>query len=250
MNEFFLEQYSRQIRLPQVGEQGQRRLSRSTVLIIGAGGLGSPVSMYLAAAGVGRLYISDFDRVDRSNLQRQIMHRVRDLGEPKAESALRTLMELNPDCRVETLDWVLDGDELDDYASKSDLILDCTDNFPTRFDINRASLKTGVPLVSAAAVRMEGQLASFHPGHAHSPCYRCLYRDESVEAATCAAEGVLAPVVGVLGSLQAMEALKMLIPIEPTLVGKLLLFDGGRMDFQTIRLPRDPNCPACAERTV
>ncbi len=205
--------------------------------------------MYLAAAGVGNLIISDFDRVDRSNLQRQIIHRVSNLGELKAESARRTLEELNLDCRVETLDWVLDGAELDEYASKSDLIVDCTDNFPTRFDINRASLNSRTPLVSAAAVRLEGQLASFDPNLPDSPCYHCLYRDESVEAATCAAEGVLAPVVGVLGSLQAMEAIKMLIPIEPTMVGQLLLFDGVRMDFQMIRLPKDPKCPACGRQS-
>lgn len=245
MNKEQFSHYSRQIRLPQIGEQGQRRLLDSRVLIIGMGGLGSPAAMYLAAAGVGHVVISDFDRVEPSNLQRQIVHRAADIGQAKAESASRTLRALNPDITVTAIDWQFDDEELEEQARKSDVVLDCSDNFPTRFSVNEACVKTRTPLVSGAAIRMEGQATTFLPGR-DSPCYRCLYRDEGAEYETCAAEGILPPVVGMIGTIQALEAIKLITGAGKTLCGRLLLFDGNAMEFQTVTLPRDPECPVCA----
>jgi adenylyltransferase/sulfurtransferase len=247
MNKEQLSHYSRQIRLPQIGEQGQQHLLDSRALIIGMGGLGSPAAMYLAAAGVGRLVISDFDRVEPSNLQRQIVHRSVDIGEAKAESASRTLRALNPEVEVTPVDWQFDDKELVEQVRLSDVVLDCSDNFPTRFTVNEACVKEKTPLVSGAAIRMEGQATTFlHDGE--SPCYRCLYRDEGAEYETCAAEGILAPVVGVIGTIQAVEAIKVLVGTGETLNGRLLLFDSNAMEFQTVRLPRDPECPVCSGR--
>lgn len=240
-----LSHYSRQIRLAQIGARGQQRLLDSRILIVGMGGLGSPAAMYLAAAGVGHLVISDFDRVEPSNLQRQIVHRAADIGEAKAGSASRTLRALNPEIEITAIDWQFDGQELEEQASKSDIVLDCSDNFPTRFSINEACVKTRTPLVSGAAIRMEGQATTFLPDH-NGPCYRCLYRDEDAEYETCAAEGILPPVVGVIGTIQALEAIKLITGAGKTLCGRLLLFDGNAMEFQTVRLPRDPACPVCS----
>ncbi len=245
MNKEQISHYSRQIRLPQIGEQGQQRLLDSRALIIGMGGLGSPAAMYLAAAGVGNLVISDFDRVEPSNLQRQIVHRAVDIGEAKAESASRTLHALNPDVEITAIDWQFDDDELEDQVRLSDVVLDCSDNFPTRFAVNEACVKASTPLVSGAAIRMEGQAATFL-SDGTSPCYRCLYRDAGAEYETCAAEGILAPVVGVIGTIQAVEAIKVLVGVGETLCGRLLLFDGNAMEFQTVRLPKDPQCPVCS----
>ncbi len=236
--------YARQIRLAQIGETGQNRLLASSALIIGLGGLGSPVAMYLAAAGVGRLVLSDYDRVDESNLQRQIIHRHDDIGEPKACSAERTLRALNPDVKLKTIDYQLDGDELIEEASSVDVLLDCTDNFPSRFELNRASIATTTPVVSAAAIRWEGQVTSFDPRIDNSPCYRCLYRDEGVESATCAMEGVVSPVVGVIGTMQSLEAIHVLLG-QPRLVGRLLLFDGLSMEWQHVNLTKNKQCPDC-----
>ena len=241
-----MNRYNRQIRLREVGESGQRRLLDSRVVIIGAGGLGSPVAMYLAAAGVGHLVISDFDRVDESNLQRQIAHKHEDLGHSKASSVRKTLLALNPNVQVEALDYELDGDELVAYVDKSDVLVDCSDNFPTRFNLNWVSLKTLTPLISGAAIRWQGQVATFVPERQDSPCYQCLYPDESVEAVTCAAEGILAPLVGIIGSLQALEVLNILLDAGPGLCGQILLFDGLAMECQTVVLPKKSNCPACS----
>ena len=240
------DRYSRQTRLLEVGEAGQQRLLDARVLIIGAGGLGSPVSMYLASAGVGHLVISDFDRVDESNLQRQIAHTHADLGESKASSIKQTLLALNPAVAVQALDYEIDGDELLEQASEADVVVDCTDNFPTRFSLNRVSIRTSTPLVSGAAIRWQGQVATFIPARQDSPCYQCLYPDEGVEAATCAAEGILAPLVGIIGSLQALEVLNLLLDAGPGLCGQVLLFDGLAMECQTVTLPRNASCPACS----
>ena len=239
------ERYSRQIKLPQVGENGQQRLVHSRTLIIGMGGLGSPVAMYLAAAGVGHLVISDYDRVDTSNLQRQIVHTHSNIGELKAASARETLLRINPTIEVTVFDYELDTDELITQAERASLIIDCTDNFPSRFELNRASIATGTPLVSGAAIRWEGQVATFIPANDSSPCYQCLYPDIGAEAATCAMEGVIAPIVGVVGSIQALEALNVLLDTGGGLCGRLLILDGIAMEWQTITLPRNPGCPAC-----
>ncbi len=241
--------YSRQIKLSQIGEAGQQKLLDATVLIIGMGGLGSPVSMYLAAAGVGRLVISDFDRVDESNLQRQIVHGQSSLGESKAASAKHRLLSINPAVEVEAVDYELDGDDLDIQVRRADVVVDCTDNFASRFALNRACIANRTPLVSAAAIRWEAQLSTFDSRRVDSPCYRCLYPDTSVEAATCAAEGVMAPLVGIVGSIQATEAIKVIVDRGDTLCGRLLLLDALSMDFQSIALKRSPDCPDCGQHT-
>ena len=242
--------YSRQIKLPQIGEAGQQKLLDSKALIIGMGGLGSPVAMYLAAAGVGHLVISDFDHVDESNLQRQIVHSHATIGDSKASSAKRRLSEINPATRIEALDYELDGDELFQHIESADVIIDCTDNFTTRFELNRLSRETKTPLVSAAAIRWEAQMSTYDPGNDDSPCYQCLYPDTSVEGTTCAAEGVVAPLVGIVGSIQAMEALKVIMQVGDTLVGQLLLLDAFSMEFQSIQLAKNPSCPVCGDSSL
>lgn len=237
--------YSRQIRLPQIGEAGQDKLNASHVAIIGMGGLGSPAALYLAAAGVGRLTLADFDHVDESNLQRQIIHQYADIGELKAASAATSLRALNPHIEITTLDYVLDTEDFIGIANDSDLMLDCTDNFPTRFALNDVSLHTKTPLVSGAAIRWEGQVTSFHPALPESPCYQCLYADRNIRSATCEMEGVVAPVVGVIGTMQAMEAMNLLLE-KPALVGRVWLFDAADMEWQHMRLQKNPRCLACA----
>ena len=252
MNKKEQSRYARQIRLSQIGEEGQQKLLDATVLIIGMGGLGSPAAMYLAAAGIGRIIISDFDQVEDSNLQRQIIHRTKDIGELKVFSAKRTIVEINPDCVVEAIDWQLEENELEEYANKVDLVLDCTDNFPTRFMINRVCVKTGTPLVSGAAIRMEGQIATYIPdslSNKEGPCYQCLYKAEFESTETCAMEGVLSPVVGVIGTLQALQAILVLIGEGESVNGKLLLFDGLSMEWQTVKIPKNPKCVVCGTDT-
>ena len=248
MHEAEQNRYSRQIKLPQVGVEGQTRLLNSHALIIGMGGLGSPVALYLASAGVGRLTISDFDRVDESNLQRQIIHRQAMIGEPKAASAQQAIAQLNPQCRVEVVDYALDGKDLIEAVAAADVVVDCTDNFPSRFDLNDACLQAGTPLVSGAAIRWEGQITTFDPRDPVSPCYRCLYPDTGVEGATCAMEGVIAPIVGVIGTMQALETLNVLLKTGVGLVGSVLMFDGIAMEWQSIHLKRNEDCPACQQR--
>lgn len=242
------ERYSRQIKLPQVGAEGQALLSKSRVLIIGMGGLGSPVALYLASAGIGQLTITDFDRVDESNLQRQIIHNRASVGDLKAASAQHTIERLNPRCVVDAMDYELEGEELLEQVGKADVVLDCTDNFPSRFALNEACIAMGTPLVSGAAIRWEGQVATFDPKDPDCPCYRCLYPDTGVEAATCAMEGVIAPIVGVIGTMQALEALNVLLKTGPGLRGRVMVFDGIAMDWQIINLPRNTDCPACSAR--
>ena len=245
MNETkFEERYSRQIRLPQIGEAGQAKLRDARVLIIGMGGLGSPVALYLAAAGVGFMRIADFDQVDESNLQRQIIHQHADIGELKAESAARSLQAINPDIEIETLDYSLNHEDFLEQSGDIDLIVDCTDNFPTRFELNDVSLANRIPLVSGAAIRWEGQVTAFDPRNNESPCYQCLYGDRNIESATCAMEGVVAPLVGIIGTMQAMEAMNILLG-NPQLVGTVWLFDARSMEWQQMQLNRNPDCAAC-----
>lgn len=246
MNDDQLLRYSRQIMLPQVDAAGQMRLLESTVLVVGLGGLGAPVAMYLAAAGVGNLVVVDDDEVDLSNLQRQIIHTTADVGRPKVDSARDALLALNPELTITTVEARLEGALLRELVDEADVVVDACDNFATRFAINEACFASGTPLVSGAAIRLEGQVAVFDPRVDASPCYRCLYRDEGELAETCTQSGVFTPVVGIIGSLQATEALKLLVGLGEALTGRLLLLDAETMQIRTIRLPRDPKCPVCA----
>jgi adenylyltransferase/sulfurtransferase len=242
--------YSRQIMLPQVDAAGQMRLLESTVLIVGLGGLGAPVAMYLAAAGVGHLVLVDDDEVDLSNLQRQIIHTTADVGRPKVDSARDALLALNPDLTITTVAARLEGALLREWVDQADVVVDACDNFATRFAVNEACFASATPLVSGAAIRFEGQVAVFDPRDDASPCYRCLYRDQGELAETCTQSGVFTPVVGIIGSLQATEALKLLLGVGETLTGRLLLLDAETMQTRTIRLPRDPKCPVCNRHRV
>ncbi len=247
MNDFQLLRYSRQIMLPQMGMEGQQRLLDSRVLIVGLGGLGSPVAMYLAAAGVGELVLLDYDKVDLSNLQRQIIHDTSSIGQPKVESAANAIAALNPECRVDAVNQLLDEAALTEQVARVDLVLDCCDNFQTRFTVNQACVEHRKPLVSGAAIRMEGQLALFS-GQPGDPCYHCLYGIEGELEETCSENGVLSPLVGVIGSMQAVEAIKVLAGFGQPLFGKLALFDAMRGDWRTLRLKTDPACSVCAGR--
>jgi len=237
--------YSRQILLPQFGIEGQERLRASSVLVVGLGGLGSPVALYLAAAGVGRLLQADFDRVDLSNLQRQILHTTDRIGQTKAESARQTLRALNPGVELVTVETSLTPETLPELVCGVDLVVECSDNFATRFAVNAACQAAHVPLVSGAAIRLEGQVTAFS-GQSGGPCYRCLYPDEGSIDETCTANGVLAPLVGIIGSLQATEAIKILTGLGTPLFGRLLLLDAARMEWREVRLRPDPACPVCS----
>lgn len=238
--------YSRQIKLPQIGEDGQQKILQANVLIIGMGGLGSPAALYLAAAGIGKLSISDFDVVEESNLQRQVIHRNDTIGELKAQSARQTIHQLNPGCEIEMIDHQMDEQELEQAIFRADIVLDCSDNFPTRFAVNRFCVRSKTPLVSAAAIRLEGQILCHIPDSG-GPCYQCLYSDEYAEAQTCEVEGVLGPVVGIMGTLQALDALLILTGNHEELVGKLMLFDALNMQWQQVMIPANSKCPACGQ---
>jgi len=237
--------YSRQIMLGDVDIEGQQRWLDSRVLILGLGGLGSPVAMYLAAAGVGHLVLVDDDQVEMTNLQRQIAHTTASIGQSKVESAAATLAQINPDIEVTTRDERLDETALMEQVAKVDLVVDCTDNFTTRFMLNRACVAHKKPLVSGAAIRMEGQISVYHPGVEGSPCYQCLYKEGEDEALTCSEAGVLSPLVGIIGSMQALEALKVLASIGTPLIGRLLLLDAKHMEWRSLKLRPDPECPVC-----
>ncbi|OGT21784.1 MAG: hypothetical protein A2V90_07985 [Gammaproteobacteria bacterium RBG_16_57_12] len=250
MNDEQLLRYSRQILLPGIGYEGQSRLLASRALVIGLGGLGSPVAVYLAAGGVGRLTLVDHDVVDLSNLQRQIVHRTQDIGRPKVDSARDTLLALNPQIEVDAIARALTRDELLAELARTDVAVDCCDNFTTRFMINRACVETGTPLVSGAAIRLEGQVTVFHNERDDSPCYRCLYQDGEEQDQSCSQNGVLAPLVGIIGSVQATEAIKILLGLDQTLGGRLLLLDALSMEWRTLKLAKDPDCPVCATKRV
>ncbi len=248
MNEQQLLRFSRQIMLPEMDVAGQRKLMDATVLIVGMGGLGCPAAMYLAAAGVGRLLIADDDIVELTNLQRQIAHAEKSLGQAKVDSARDRLLSLNPDVAVTTIRQRLQGNSLDAAVAGADLVLDACDNFETRFAINTSCFASGKPLISAAAIRMQGQIVAFDPNIAASPCYHCLYPQIGELDTSCARNGVMAPLVGIIGSVQAMEAIKMLTGIGQTLIGRLLLLDAASMQWRDLKLPRDPDCETCSFR--
>lgn len=245
LNDNQLLRYSRHILLPQFDILGQERVSRARVLIVGLGGLGSPVALYLAAAGVGHLVLVDNDRVDVTNLQRQIVYTTDDVGGVKVNVAAAHLHRLNPEVHITPLAERLDGESLQQRVAEADVVVDASDNFPTRFALNAACVRHGKPLVSGAAIRMEAQITVFTRGQADSPCYRCLYKDEPGPADACSQSGVLGPLVGIIGSMQALETLKILSGIGTSLGGRLLLLDAQHLEWRTLRLRRDPDCPIC-----
>lgn len=247
MNDSQLLRYSRQILLPDIDIEGQKKLLDSKVLIIGMGGLGSPVALYLASAGIGTLGICDFDTVELSNLQRQIIHINESIGVSKVDSAERGILRINPDIKIVKLSKKLDDNALFKTIQQYDLVLDCSDNFRTRFAINKACFDSQTPLVSGAVIRMEGQVSVYDSRHQDSPCYQCLYGNAAEIADTCSNNGVLAPVAGIIGSIQATEAIKCLVGGLPTLVGRLLIHDAREMLFREIKLKRNPNCPCCGD---
>jgi molybdopterin/thiamine biosynthesis adenylyltransferase len=241
--------YSRHILLPEVGEEGQIRLLESKVLIVGAGGLGSPAALYLAAAGVGTIGIVDFDVVDTTNLQRQILHNIDRIGQSKVESARETLAALNPDVEIVTYDERLSSENVLQIFSDYDIVVDGGDNFPTRYLVNDAALHLRIPVVHGSIFRFEGQVTVFEPYQ--GPCYRCQYAEPPPPelAPNCSEAGVFGVLPGIIGSLQAMETLKILLGIGETLTGRLLTYDGMIQEFRTLRIRRDPTCPACSDES-
>lgn len=247
MDDQTLLRYSRHIMLPEVDIEGQERLRSAHALIIGAGGLGSPAALYLAAAGVGRITIVDADHVELSNLQRQIAHQQASIGQNKAASAKASMQALNSDCRITALETHAEGEALEQLVAAADVVLDCTDRFSSRYAINAATQKVGVPLVSGAAIRFSGQLAVFSPRDPNCPCYACLYPPDDMgdEALGCAESGVMAPLVGLIGCFQAVEAFKLLSGAGQTHQG-LATFDGLRGQWRHFNVPRDPACTVCS----
>lgn len=246
MNDDQLLRYSRQIMLPDFGIEAQQALLDARVLIIGLGGLGSPVAMYLAAAGVGHLILCDDDVVNLSNLQRQIVHDTSRLDQLKVESAQRSILKLNPEITVTTISHRLGAEELREQMKLADVLVDASDNFTTRYLLNEISVETCTPLVSGAAIQMDGQVTVFRPDLDNQPCYRCLYRDGTETEQTCSETGILAPMVGIIGSIQALETIKVLAGLGKDLGGRLMILDGRAMEWRTLKLKRDPACPVCS----
>ncbi|BAW21448.1 MULTISPECIES: molybdopterin-synthase adenylyltransferase MoeB [Pseudomonas] len=240
--------YSRQVLLAQIDIDGQLRLKQSKALIVGLGGLGSPVALYLAAAGVGELHLADFDTVDLTNLQRQVIHDSASVGMSKVDSALQRLQAINPEIGLVAHREALDEDSLAAAVAAVDLVLDCSDNFATREAVNAACVAACKPLVSGAAIRLEGQLSVFDPRRDYSPCYHCLYGHGSEDELTCSEAGVIGPLVGLVGSLQALEAMKLLAGFGEPLVGRLLLIDALGTRIRELRVKRDPACTVCGKR--
>jgi len=246
MNDEQLLRYSRHILLDEIGIEGQQRVLDATALVIGAGGLGSPAALYLASAGVGRIVLVDDDEVDLTNLQRQIMHTTARVGQPKAASGRETLLALNPGIDVVALRERADDARLAELVTQATVVLDCTDNFATRHAVNRACVAARVPLVSGAVIRFDGQISVFDPRRTDSPCYSCLFpQDQAFEDVACSTMGVFAPLVGVIGAMQAAEALKLVMDIGQPLVGRLLLLDGRAMEWTNIGIARNNSCPVC-----
>ena len=247
MNDNKLLRYSRHILLPKIGYEGQEKLANSHVLIIGAGGLGSPVALYLGASGVGHLTICDFDDVDLTNLQRQIIHTTASVGTNKAVSAKQTIYEINPDVNVQTVRQKSSEAEFAELVAKADVVVDCSDNFATRYALNRVCFMLKKPLVSGAAIGFEGQISVFDFRHVNSPCYNCLYPNTGDDTEMrCSENGVFAPLVGMIGTTQAVEALKLLMNIGESLEGRLLLLDAFNLEWRTIKLKRDLKCAVCS----
>ena len=249
MNDQQLLRYSRHILLDEVGIEGQERLRAAHALIIGAGGLGCPAALYLAASGLGKLTIADPDKVDLTNLQRQILYRTDSVGTPKVEAASATLSALNPDVKIVPLQKRVEANDLQSLLADVDVVLDCSDNFATRHALNRACVKHKKPLISGAAIRFDAQVAVFDLRKPDAPCYACLFpEDGKVEEVQCSTMGVFAPLTGVVGSLQAMEAAKLVVGSGETLNGRLLLLDAMQSEWRTVRVKRDPACPICSAR--
>jgi molybdopterin/thiamine biosynthesis adenylyltransferase len=247
MDDSQLLRYSRHILLPEIGIEGQQSFLDAHVLILGAGGLGSPAAMFLAASGIGTLTLCDDDKVDLTNLQRQLAHRTASVGMAKVGSAQRTLGEINPGVRVLAIQERADEARLMTLVAEADVVLDCSDNFPTRYALNRVCATAKKPLVSGAATRFDGQVSVFDFRHPDSPCYNCLYPEESeTEETRCAVMGVFAPLVGIIGSMQAAETLKLLAGIDSTLHSRLLTLDALHMQPRVMRLARDPQCAVCS----
>ena len=246
LNDERLLRYSRHILLPEIGIDGQQKLLASHALVVGAGGLGSPISLYLAASGVGRITLCDHDTVDLTNLQRQIVHNTDSIGQPKVASAREALARINPEVAVDVVQERVEGARLEALVSDADVVIDATDNFATRHAINRACVKFHKPLVSGAGVRFDGQVAVFDLRDAASPCYNCLFPEEGdLEEMRCAVMGVFAPLVGIIGSVQAAEALKLLMGVGQPLAGRLLLLDALSMQWRPVKLSKDVACKVC-----
>lgn len=251
MNDQQLLRYSRHILLDEIGIEGQLRILAARVLILGAGGLGSPAAMYLAASGVGHLTLADHDEVDLTNLQRQIAHSSERIGQAKVLSARTSLAQINPEIEIIALQERLAGSRLAELVAASDVVLDCSDNFATRHAVNQACVSHRVPLVSGAAVRMDGQISVFDTRRRDAPCYACLFPPEQqYEDVQCSLMGVFAPLVGIIGAMQAAEALKLLVPFGETLAGRLLMLDGREMSWNSIKLARNPACSVCGGTQV
>ncbi len=249
MNDDELLRYSRHILLDDIGIEGQQRLRDAKALVIGAGGLGSPVALYLGTAGIGELIVVDHDTVDLTNLQRQIAHRHDRIGQPKADSARQTLQAIDPTIRVRALQRRADTALLDELVPQVDVVLDCCDNFQTRHAVNAACVRHARPLVSGAAIGFDGQLSVYDTRRADAPCYGCLFPpDANFEEANCATMGVFAPLVGIVGSVQAAEALKLVAGFGRPLTGRLLMLDGRAMEWTEMKVPRHPGCPICSDR--
>jgi molybdopterin/thiamine biosynthesis adenylyltransferase len=240
-----LERYARHLQLAEIGPDGQDALCAAKVFVVGAGGLGSPVLMYLAAAGIGEITICDFDRVELSNLQRQIVHTSTSIGADKVDSAALTIARLNPRVNVRTIGWAIDGEDLTGEVQRADVVVDASDNFETRFALNRACVQTRTPLVSGAAIRFEGQIFVVDPSKPGTPCYRCLYEEAGDPDEPCALVGVLSPLLGIIGSVQAMEAMKIILGLDGTLVGRLIRFDALTASWRESTVRQDPSCPVC-----
>ena len=249
MDDTQLLRYSRHILLEELGIEGQERLLGAHALVVGAGGLGSPVALYLGSAGVGQITVVDHDTVDATNLQRQIAHTTSRVGQPKVTSAREAMLALNPQVQVDTLQSRADEAALMQLVANVDVVIDCCDNFATRHAVNRACVAHAVPLVSGAVIRLDGQLTTYDTRHTSSPCYACLFPpDQAPEEVRCATMGVLAPLVGVIGTLQATEALKLLAGVGRSLAGRLQLLDGRSLEWTEMRLRRQPDCPVCGHR--
>lgn len=245
MDDRYLQQFSRHILLDEIGIEGQTKIAATHAIIIGTGGLGCPAALYLAASGVGQITLVDDDTVDLTNLQRQILHTTATVGEPKVNSGRQALLRINPNCQVNTVQSRFQADNAADILASASIVLDCSDNFATRHAVNRACYQYNVPLISGAAVRFNGQLTAFTYAP-NTPCYECLFPEaEAVEETRCALMGVFAPVTGIIGTLQAAEALKLIVGVGQSQQGKLTLFDGLAGTFRTIMFQHDPACSLC-----
>jgi molybdopterin/thiamine biosynthesis adenylyltransferase len=246
MNDDQLLRYSRHILLDELGVSGQEKIINSRVLIIGAGGLGSAAALFLGSSGVGQITICDDDRVDLTNLQRQIIHNTESIGERKVDSAKKTLNLINPEVTVDTIESRVSGDHLEELVDQASVVLDCSDNFETRHDVNKACVKSKTPLVSGASIKFDGQLVVFDSRQPNSPCYQCLFPEEkNLEETRCAVMGVFSPLVGIIGTAQAAEALKLISGTGQQSWGKLFLFDALSFEWRSIKLNKDPACPVC-----